>query len=348
MTMTTTFKPNYKKAEQEAYKLLTLNKIDKLPIKVKSLVKHFPNLKIKKYSWYAKKHKKTIEQTCEELDSNEGCCWLDPKSMQYIIFYNDQVENTGRMRWTIAHEIGHFILKHNELSNKTIFNRNSLTKEEYDVYEKEANCFARTLLAPPHVISNVGKIDVFSLSSICEISVEAANNIISFLKNGQEMGFQYSENYRPAKRFSKFIFRLRNKHYCQNCITEVISESKLRYCPYCGDRNIYKSLFLNGDDPMKYQKYPINTETGRPYCCPRCENEEVEYGVYCKICGIEVVNKCANRDYHNGEIVWECGQPADGDARYCTSCGHTTTYYEDGLLTHWESEKEDKKVKQLF
>jgi len=53
---------------------------------------------------------------------------------KYIIYYNDDPAiPAARKRFTIAHELGHYVLKH---------------KVDGDKEEREANCFARNLLAP--------------------------------------------------------------------------------------------------------------------------------------------------------------------------------------------------------
>ena len=70
---------------------------------------------------------------------------------------------------------------------------------------------------------------------------------------------------------------------------------------------------------------------GRATICPRCENQEIEEGDYCKICGAYLINKCTNED--NG--YESCGRIADGNARFCIYCGCDTTFYRNGLLKPW-------------
>lgn len=54
----------------------------------------------------------------------------------YFIFYDD-TNSISRIRWTQSHELGHFFLNH-DFENR----------DNYDVYEKEANYFAAQLLMP--------------------------------------------------------------------------------------------------------------------------------------------------------------------------------------------------------
>jgi Zn-dependent peptidase ImmA (M78 family) len=340
--MTTIFKPDYKKAEKAAHKLLQLNNVQELPVKVKRLSKQFPNLKIKTYTWFAKKRGMTLEEVCDFANSDEGCCYYKKKTGRYLILYNDEVNNKGRIRWTIAHELGHFMLKHNEISARTTLGRSTLSESEYDVFEKEANCFARELLAPPTVIVRLGKITASDIQYICDMSIEAASNVISFLNTGQQMGFGHRFNSGIAKMFSGFVYKLSNKHYCNNCSHEFFFESP-SFCPRCGNESISKTFFsYGGNSKMRYDGYELD-EFGRAYECPRCGNEELNYdGDHCKICSLIIINKCTNQEMWNGEIQWECGTMLDGNARYCIKCGSESTFYQQNLLDKWEEEKAEK------
>ncbi|MEK4148964.1 ImmA/IrrE family metallo-endopeptidase [Robertmurraya sp. FSL W8-0741] len=339
MTMMT-FKPNYSKAERAAHTLLQINNVRELPVKVKKLSKHFPNLRIKKYTWFAKNQGMTLQEVCEFANSDEGCCYYKKTTGQYLILYNDQVENKGRIRWTIAHELGHFMLKHNEISNRATLGRSSLSDSEYEIFEKEANCFARELLAPPTVIIKLGKVEIFDIQNICEMSEEAASNVISFLNTGQRMGYGYTFNSTLEKMFSNFIYKMKNNHYCGDCRSYFIFTDP-SFCPICRNQKITKTFYTyRGINNVKYNGYDVDAN-GRALACPQCGNEELNYnGAHCKICGVNVVNKCTNVEEWNGEIQWECGTILDGNARYCPNCGSKSTFFEQKLLENWEIEKE--------
>ncbi|MFW5437081.1 hypothetical protein [Paenibacillus apiarius] len=92
---------------------------------------------------------------------------------------------------------------------------------------------------------------------------------------------------------------------------------------------------------MKYDGYTVD-ENGRALRCPRCENEEITDGTYCKICGTHTVNRCTNRYFDNmdGEEVINCSAIAEGNARYCVHCGHETTFYKNKLLNDWKTAKQ--------
>lgn len=62
--------------------------------------------------------------------------FLAKASNKYSIIYNDN-DSIERIRWTWAHELGHYFLKHD-------FNN----IDDYDIQETEANYFASQLLMP--------------------------------------------------------------------------------------------------------------------------------------------------------------------------------------------------------
>lgn len=82
----------------------------------------------------------------------EGCLIQSPKTRkEWGIFYNKNIDHTGRVRFTIAHELGHYILHRNSLSIKQInCTQDDIERwdQEHDMREYEANIFAATLLMP--------------------------------------------------------------------------------------------------------------------------------------------------------------------------------------------------------
>ena len=71
----------------------------------------------------------------------------------YITIY-DESKPPERIRWTLAHEIGHIVLGHFEFENTSFFE--GITSEEYKTLETEANYFAKELLAPIWVLNEIG------------------------------------------------------------------------------------------------------------------------------------------------------------------------------------------------
>ena len=98
-----------------------------------------------------------------------GETYFDGNLDCFTIFYNDKVTVVYnedlpqvRLRFSLAHEMGHIILKHNEH-----------TPFRYDV---EADLFASRLLMPACVISACKVQSAEELATLCEVSLSAARS----------------------------------------------------------------------------------------------------------------------------------------------------------------------------
>lgn len=348
-----TYSPNYKLAEQKALEFIRLLEKKELPVKLIRFKKIFNDLEIKTYTWYSKKMGLTLEKVCEDLGSEDGCCVYNDVNAKYRIYYNDTIENEGRKRWTLAHELGHYAMKHNEVSGRSTIQRFNIPYDEYNVLEKEANCFARNLLAPPHVVFNIKGMTPTLIQNLCNVSLEASLNIFNFFKNGlREFGRGYSKEYAEELGFSKFLFNVNNRYYCRECKSNFILE-KPKHCPGCGNSKIKKTEYLFGDDiNMIYSSFLMDNEM-RVIQCPQCGNDEVS-GNYCKICATYLFNICTgiepgNDDpYYRQGIQWgKHNQGCDGflygNARFCHNCGSTSSFFVDNLLKPWHTEEEEQR-----
>lgn len=97
---------------------------------------------------------------------------------------------------------------------------------------------------------------------------------------------------------------------------------------------------------MYYQAVKVN-ENGKALVCPHCENEAPAHGVYCKICGFDIVNHCCDMfdEETAGLISASCGNVLDGDARYCPKCGNESNFFKMGWLGDWKGENVKKAIR---
>ena len=99
-----------------------------------------------------------------------------------FIFYNEDIDTTGRKTWTISHELGHIALNHTVQCCKN---------------EKEANFFASQLLVPQCVlkqlIKNGARITPTYISEKFKISKEASENCIYVLNKVLDNDFLNTE-----------------------------------------------------------------------------------------------------------------------------------------------------------
>ncbi|MBR4934487.1 MAG: ImmA/IrrE family metallo-endopeptidase [Anaerotignum sp.] len=159
------YSPDYSLATNAAYETLMMCSFT-LPVKVLRIVKQFEDISIISYSEAAKMTEKTFEEIKQHFESDFGFLSRDPHDpWKAVIFYNDQ-KSVHTIRFTIAHELGHYVLGH-------------LTDD--DVAKKEANCFARNLLCPVSVGCTLrgNKIEGYmGLFNISEPMAKATVNLI--------------------------------------------------------------------------------------------------------------------------------------------------------------------------
>src|SRR5690606_10624217 len=92
------------------------------------------------YSEIAMENDMSIKEVIKACQSEDGYVIKDNDN--YTIAYNDTIDNFGRIRFTLMHEIGHIKLNHLIEFEETILNRGKLTKSKYKILEREAHAFA--------------------------------------------------------------------------------------------------------------------------------------------------------------------------------------------------------------
>lgn len=269
---------------------------------------------------------------------------------QYILY--DDSRPADRIRFTIAHEIGHFRLGHLSVlvERKYRFSYNKLS----DPIEQEAEEFAGELLRPPLLLALVKIEDPPSIQDVCNVSYSAAtigSTRIQKLKQSTTKAIsQLTQFY--TKQFHDFIYQRR----CPTCDHYFVSKHA-KFCPICGGSKIiwgqkagmtYDFAYAEGEPKeMLYDSYILD-QNGKATICPRCGNEEIhpQYNI-CKICGTFLINMCAGKfdfdSYGNrGQVAPSCNTVAEGNQRFCYICGGITTFYKDDLLSHWVDEHRKK------
>ena len=90
--------------------------------------------------------------------------YQDKWKMHYVIYYNDRL-NSGRIRFSILHEIGHIVLKH---------------RQDSDLAEAEANFFAKYMIAPPVLVALSNPSDYIDVENTFSLSGECAWNSFNY------------------------------------------------------------------------------------------------------------------------------------------------------------------------
>jgi hypothetical protein len=102
-----------------------------------------------------------------DYDSIEGCLVKTEGSSVWNILLNNRVSNKRRLRFTHAHELGHFMC-HRHIKDTFEDGEGSLNNFTVDI-EYEANLFAATLLMPANIIrTEFGNVN-WSIDVLCEL-----------------------------------------------------------------------------------------------------------------------------------------------------------------------------------
>ncbi|OPJ56104.1 ImmA/IrrE family metallo-endopeptidase [Clostridium chromiireducens] len=147
--------------------------ITRFPINITEIISSFDNIRIVSYHQLMLKKNLTKEETFEFLSSEEGCTDYYKQKNKYIIYYNDiDYKSEERVRWTLAHELGHILCGH--YCQKTKIFCEDLTEAEYKFKEAEANYFTGLLLSNPVILNKLNIKSSYDIEVYCALSSEAA------------------------------------------------------------------------------------------------------------------------------------------------------------------------------
>lgn len=327
-------KVEWEKARRAAYNVHKKHNIVDFPIDLISLMDQYPDLKVVTYSEFATKRNIPLNEVQSITLSTDGCIVYKQKNNKHMVIYNENIKPAERIYWTLAHEFGHYCLGHLRESERGSLARGELTDEEYLRYETEADFFARFLINPPSLIQEFRPIDSNRVSQLFQVSYKAANNTIGYLNKISRDGWMVTLPKDMKSHFQQLIDKVKHGHKCPNCRSSFILKGAT-YCIFCSSSNIQS--YYKGVDEMIYSGVSTN-DYGKAHTCPRCENEEVfDHGDHCIACGVLLINRCTRSETDiNGYVIDECDQLLPGNARYCFTCGHESTFFVNNLLERWE------------
>ena len=150
----------YRQARNASWQCLLDVGIASLPVKTLKIAEHF-GIRVLKNS----------QAGC--LAPDESGCSVVNKRGEWTIVYNDN-EPQERVRYTIAHELGHILLGH-ELRAGFVHHRKS-GGERKPIEETQADEFAARVLAPACVLWALDLHTAEEISEVCRISYTAAKH----------------------------------------------------------------------------------------------------------------------------------------------------------------------------
>lgn len=297
------------------------------------------NIFIQKHSEYIHYRKET-DDTRNEIHINDGRCYKSISKngrATYLIIYNDS-KPLQRIRFTIAHELGHILLGHLE-NGVTEIDRGGISNSLYMELENQADVFAGNFLVPPILLNERLKMlncrDIpFIISDTFDISKPAVFNRYKDLDvwRMQNRINQYERNiFNRCKDSVCFVT-------CRICGAEIGVDNAATFdikslnCKYCGNKQFG---YFRSQKNMVYEGIEMDSNN-KALVCPVCKNEHiVENGEFCKICGTKLINECMesyNPERDDFKPSCEKGKRLDGSSRFCPYCGNPSSFLQNGIL----------------
>jgi hypothetical protein len=233
----------------------------------------------------------------------------------YRIVYNELVVSPGRIRWSLAHEVGHIVLGHLRDFHQSQMG-GDLSRRDLFVLEREADTFAAELLAPMSVLKALGARRQDDIGVVCALSRQASANRE---KDLQMHGL--------------------DQIYCAgDQALQGIFEQYLSPVSVCGDPSSLPVTIVARLPEVLWVEtkhcFVETDENDRFTTCPRCGNFHFSADArFCRICGLYLYNNCTNEE--EGRYS-SCGRLNPGDARFCEACGSETYLSKKGLLMTWD------------
>lgn len=171
---------SYCEVREIAYRTLEKFEITDFPIYPLQLANKVDNLRIFTYKDWMRKFGMTYNEVIEFANSKDGCTTYDPVTDRFIILYSDNINKSGRIRFTIMHEFAHVILGHYKKDPNAILARKSLTSIEDPGKEREADMFSAEMLAPSFLVRYLPDEDIKYLQRLFDVTDAMAR--VSFMR----------------------------------------------------------------------------------------------------------------------------------------------------------------------
>lgn len=157
---------NYKKSRNAAWEILLACRVEALPVDLNAVLRH---LDVRVYSYSHGRELMEAAGLAGTAGQSSGVTFF--AGAQPVILYND-AEMPQRIRFTIAHELGHLVLGHVQPGEHTRQNREPEPGD--NPTEQAANRFAADLLAPACVLWGLDLRRAEDIAKVCKISIQAA------------------------------------------------------------------------------------------------------------------------------------------------------------------------------
>lgn len=191
--------PRYNCAKNAADRLLLCIEADKLPLDPLEVLL-YGGCRVRTYQEIAASRNLSEDEICRALGSKDGITIYSAKRDTYAVAYNTNRFREERIRWTLAHELGHIALNHFTDFIQSQLIGGTLTDTELSILDKEADAFASELLAPNIILYSRQCFDINAIHDTCRISYQAASIKSNYLSR-IERYYLHDIDYRLMEQF---------------------------------------------------------------------------------------------------------------------------------------------------
>lgn len=147
------------------------------PIDPRYFFNQISNCRIMPYTTFAKVNSCGINEVIELCESESGCTHYDITHNRYLVLFNGSTANNnvvGRIRWTLAHELGHVKLNHLPYLAEPRIAENNFNNLSNPELEAEADYFAALLLCPMPLYEQLHVQSASDIQKVFGLSWEAS------------------------------------------------------------------------------------------------------------------------------------------------------------------------------
>lgn len=288
-----------------AHKFLKEYDIRWLPVNPYEIIHKTPNWKLKYVPQLAYELNKSEEHVLNHvMRSKDGLAMFDVAKDQYNIILNPSEEiSAGRRLWTTVHEIGHIYLNHLSDFKKTSITKDSLSLEEYNHLEFEADMFAGEVLASKWLMRYIDIGDETDITLLTGISDDAARS--RYKKATEEYSFVPANIVYTLSRFEDYIKEI----------------------TYCAPYDWFDlARFTSQNTVQPFLRKPMPPFIKAKNTCKLCGNQHgiTEKSNFCIACGKPLKSSVTKAINH-------CNHVNIKEAAFCEKCGNRVYRIRQGF-----------------
>ena len=336
---------------EAALAMLEEAEITSFPVSLKQILRH-RGIRLFSYEDYCRVNGCSMEECVEWYGQDAATIF---NSRGFLILINKNQMPRHRIRFTIAHELGHIVLGHLQEIGPGMPGKLPEDHALYEVMEVEANCFARNLLCPAPAVQRLFRLygytaevpdmrkmrtvrrcrDAFlawpgeklSDAALVErafyVTASAAETRLRTL----EEDLKRTDRSEAARITQEMQFTAAVR--CLGCEAPRVPGAAACYA--CGAKGKFGFFVSEAGKELPEAPY-YDKATCHLSRCPVCGRRSYASELtYCIGCGLSLINECEGITDSTG--AQRNRHPNPPFARYCLRCGKPTAFHLQNLIT---------------